>query len=60
MGPYCRKSLFLRLEMLTKMTGDGDLLYVLQIEEACLELFQGNESYNVINEDGDDEKGKNS
>lgn len=60
MGPYCRKSLFLRLEMLTKMTGDGDPLYVLQMEEACSKLFQRNESHNVVNEDGDDERGKNS
>lgn len=29
MGPYCRKSLFLSLEMLIKITGSGDPLYVL-------------------------------
>lgn len=46
--------------MLTKMTGDGDPLYVLQMEEACSKLFQRNESHNVVNEDGDDERGKNS
>ena len=29
MGLYCRKSLFLRLEMLTKRTGEGDALNAL-------------------------------
>ena len=54
MGPYCRKSLFLRIEILTNLTGGGDPVCILQVKEACLELFQGNQFHNMMNEDGDE------
>ena len=59
-GTILQKIIVSKVEMLTKRTGEGDALNALQIEAACLELFQGNESHHVVNAEGDEGRRKNS